>query len=150
MPVLGGLYNFLTLNPAAIAVQNLLSPLPPIDGAKQFPVYFSRADKQPPANYLVLHIVEAPPAAHSQDGPSALQDGEFQFDSCAPDQPTAAALSVAVKRVLQDFSGALVDGTTIQFYKITWDADEGYEEGGTGYVFKHALRLRAFYTEPTS
>jgi hypothetical protein len=150
MPVSSGLYNFLTQNPAAAGVQELLSSLASIDNAPQFPVYFSRADKQPPNNYLVIHIVDAPPAAHSQAGPSALSDGEFQFDSCAPDAPTAQALSLAVKQALEDLSMALSDGTTFQTYMITWDADEGYEEGGTGYVFKHTLRLRAFYTEPGS
>jgi hypothetical protein len=147
MAVKEGLYNFLTLNPAAAGVQALLSSLPPIDNTPQFPVYFSRADKQPPANYLVIHIVEAPPAAHSLAGPSPLSDGELQFDSCGPDDPTAQQLSNAVKSALQSFSGALADGTTITFYEVTWDADEGYEEGGSGYVFKHSLRLRAFYTE---
>jgi hypothetical protein len=150
MPVIGGVYNFLTQSPAAAGVQALLSPLAPIGGVPQFPVYFSRADKQPPANYIVIHTIDAPPAAHSQDGPSGLSDGEFQFDSCAPDQPTAQALSLAVKRALQSCSGALSDGSTIAFYKVTWDADEGYEQGGTGYVFKRVLRLMAFYTEPGS
>lgn len=150
MPVAGGLYNFLTLNPAAAAVQALLSPLPKIGGVPQFPVYPVRADKQAPANYIVYHIIDAPPAAHSQDGPSGLSDGEFQFDSCAPDAQTAQALALAVKRALQGYSGALSDGSTIQFYEVTWDADEGYEQGGSGYVFKHTLRLKAFYTEPGS
>jgi len=150
MPVLGGLYNFPTLNPAAAAVQALLSPLSPIGGVKQFPVYFSRADKQPPANYVVIHTVDAPPAAHSQDGPSGLQDGEFQFDSCAPDQPTAQQLSNAVKSALQNLSTALSDGTSIQFYEVVMDADEPYEVGGGGYVFRRLLRLKAFYTEPGS
>jgi hypothetical protein len=150
MPVSSGLYNFLTQNAAAAAVQALLSGLPAVDGVPQFPVYFSRADKEPPLNYIVIHTVAAPPAAHSQDGPSGLSDGEFQFDSCGPDQLTAQALSLAVKRALQGYSGALSDGTTIDFCEVTWDADEGYEEGGSGYVFKHSLRLKAFYTEPGS
>lgn len=147
MPVSGGLYNFLTQNPAAAGVQALLSKLPPIGGVAQFPVYFSRADKQPPTNYLVIHTVDAPPAAHSQDGPSALSDGEFQFDSCAPDQPTAQQLSNAVKAALANLSTALNEGTTIQFYQVVMDVDEPYELGGGGYVFRRLLRLRAFYTE---
>jgi hypothetical protein len=150
MPVANGLYNFLTQNAAAAAVQQLLSKLAPINSVPQFPVYLSRADKQPPANYIVIHTIDAPPAAHSQDGPSGLSDGEFQFDSFGPDEPTAQALSLAVKRALQDYSGALSDGSTIGFYKVTWDADEGYEQGGEGYVFRRALRLSAFYTEPGS
>jgi hypothetical protein len=148
MPVAGGLYNFLTLSPAAAAVQAQLPSLPKINNVAQFPVYFSRADKQPPASYIVIHTVDAPPASHSMDGPSALSEGEFQFDSCAPDQPTAQALSLAVKEALQNFSGALSDGTTIQFYEVTMDADEPYEVGGGGYVFRRLLRLKAFYTEP--
>jgi hypothetical protein len=148
MPVAGGLYNFLTQNALAVAVQDLLSDLPPIGGVPQFPVYFSRADKQPPANYIVIHTIDAPPAAHSLDGPSALSEGEFQFDSCASDQPTAQQLSNAVKAALANFSGALSDGTTIQFFEVTMDADEPYEVGGGGYVFRRLLRLKAFYTEP--
>jgi hypothetical protein len=150
MSVASGLYNFLTQNAAAAAVQALLSPLPPIDGVPQFPVYLTRADKQPPLNYLVIHVIDDPPAAHSMDGPSGLSDGEFQFDSCGPDQATAQALALAVKRSLQNFSGALSDGTPITFYEVAMDGDAGYEQGGSGYVFKHVTRLRAFFTEPGS
>jgi hypothetical protein len=148
MPVAGGLYNFLTQSPAAAGVQKLLSPLPSIGGVAQFAVYLSRADKQPPASYIVIHTPDAPPAAHSFDGPSGLSEGEFQFDSCAPDQLTAQQLSNAVKASLANFSGALSDGTTIAFFQVTMDADEPYEVGGGGYVFRRLLRLKAFYTEP--
>ena len=147
MPVSSGLYNFLTQNPAAAGVQALLSTLPPINGVAQFPVYISRADKQPPVSYIVIHTVDAPPAAHSLNGPSGLSDGEFQFDSCGPDQLTAQALSLAVKNALEYLGGALSDGTTIQFYEVALDADEPYEVGGGSYVFRRCLRLRAFYTE---
>jgi hypothetical protein len=147
MPVCGGLFNYLTQSqaPAAQAVQKLLAPL---QGANQFSVYLSSAGKQAPAPYVVLHLLDGPPAEHTQDGPSGLQDGRFQFDSYGPDQPTARKLSQAVRDALKSFSGALNDGTTIQFYEVAMDTDEGYEIGGTtGYLFKAVLQLRAFYTE---
>jgi hypothetical protein len=152
MPVASGLYNFLTQNVAAAGVQALLSALAPIGGVAQFPVYISRADKEPPASYIVIHIVNAPPVAHSLAGPSTLQDGEFQFDSYGPDALSAQALSNAVKAALENFAGDLSDGSTFEVYEITWDADEGYEVGGGsgGYVFKHALRLQVFYSETTA
>jgi hypothetical protein len=55
-----------------------------------------------------------------------------------------------VKSALQNLSTSLSDGTTIQFYEVAMDADEPYEVGGGGYVFKRLLKLRAFFTEPGS
>ncbi len=147
MAVIGGLFNYLTQSSACAALQALLPGLSPIDGVPQYPVYKTRAPKQPPASFLVIHVVDVPPAAHSMDGPSSLKNGEFQFDSFGPDEETARLLSQTVLSVLEDFVGTLNDGTVIQFYEVSLDADDGYELGAQGYVFRAVLRLRAFYTE---
>lgn len=139
MAVSEGLYVLLTQ--ATAAVQALLAA-PATDS-----LYFSLAAKQAPRPYVVLHIVDAPPAAATLDGSSALIDGEFQFDSCADDQPTARQLSQAVRDALKELSGTLSDGTTIQFYEVSQDFDAGYDLGGDGYIYRSVLRLRAFYTE---
>jgi hypothetical protein len=144
MPVTVGIANLLTQN---AAVQGLLAK-DPAAGYEQYAIYFSRAPKQAPTPYLVLHGLDLPPAAHSMDGPSSLSDGEFQFDSYGPDSPTARQLSQTVRDALKNYSGGLNDRTTIQFYEVSMDGDDGYEIGGGGYVFRSVLRLRAFYTEP--
>jgi hypothetical protein len=153
MAVTGGLFNYLTQSPAApaMAVQSILAKLPPAGAMPQFSVYDSPASaKQAARPYLVLHILDAPPAEHSMDGPSSLISGEFQFDSIADDKPTARKLSQAVRDALKNLSTGLNDGTTIQFYKVSLDTDAGYELGGAGYLYHSVLRLRAFYTEPST
>jgi len=144
MPVTVGIANVLAQN---AAVQALLAK-DSAAGYEGYAIYFSRASKDAPVPYLVLHGLDLPPAAHSMDGPSSLSDGEFQFDSYGPDDPTARQLSQTVRDALKNFSGALNDTTTIQFYEVSMDGNNGYEVGGTGYVFSAVLRLRAFYTEP--
>jgi hypothetical protein len=150
MAVTGGLFNYLTQSPAAgpVAVQKLLAPLPPVGATPQFSLYDSLASKQVPRPYAVLHIVDAPPAAHSLDGPSSLIDGEFQFDSYGDSQQSARQFSQAIRDALKNFSGALNDGTTIQFFEVSMDVDLPYELGGNGYLYRSMVRLRAFYTEP--
>lgn len=150
MGVSGGIFNYLTQStaPAAVAVQNLLAKLSPDGATPQFSVYSSLAQKQAPRPFVVMHVLDAPPAEHSLDGPSPLTDGRFQFDSYGDDQVAARKLSQAVREALKNFSGALNDGTTIQFYEVAMDVDDPYEIGGGSYVFRSVLQLRAFYTEP--
>jgi hypothetical protein len=139
MPVAKGLFTLLA---GTAAVSGKLG-----DSTGENSLFQSAANKGAQAPYVVLHLVDVPPAAHSQDGPSGLQNGEIQFDSYAADAPTARALSQSVRDTLKNFSGALSEGTQIEFYEVTMDSDEGYEQGGSGYVFKSLLRLRAFFTE---
>jgi|ERR1700733_621674 len=140
MPVALGLFTLLA-GTSAVSTK-LGDPT----GAKS--IYQSRAGEDVIPSFLVIHLVDVPPAAHSMDGPSGNQNGEIQFDSYAADAPTARALSQAVRDSLKNFSGALSDGTTIQFYRVTMDSDEGYEQGAGGYLFRSLLRLAAFFTEP--
>ncbi len=150
MPVLGGLFNYLTQSPAAaaVAVQNLLAKLPPVGATPQYSVYFSLATKLAPRPYLVMHLLDGTPAEQAMTGASPLSDGEIQFDSYADDLLTARKLSQAVREALKNFAGALNDGTTIQFYEVSLDMDDAYDLGGGSYIFRCVLRLRAFYTEP--
>ena len=142
MPVTVGIANALTQNPT---VQALLAKG---SGYSGYAVYFSLAAKGQQGSYLVLHGLDLPPAAHSMDGPSSLSDGEFQFDSYGKDQPTARKLSQAVRDALKNYSGVLVDGTSIQFYRVSLDIDDPYEIGGQGYIYRSVLRLESFFTEP--
>ena len=145
MAVLSGLYNFLTQNSAAAVVQALLTPAP------QNQVHFSLAPKQPVRPFLVIHLLDGPPAEATLTGSSALIDAEFQFDSYADDQLTARALSQAVRDALKNLEGSLPDGTVVNFYQVVVDLDERYELGGSvGYIFRSLVRIRAFYTEPGS
>ncbi len=102
--------------------------------------------------YIVVHLINVPPADASLDGVvTNLIDGEFQFDSYADDASngalTARQLNRAVRELLQDFDGTLSDGTVIRFYDVSADFDDNYEVGGTSFLFRSVLRLKAFYTE---
>jgi hypothetical protein len=138
-----GLYQQLG---ATAAVTALLGKLNQEQGGGNS-IYFTLAPKQAPAPFLVIHRINTPPAGQTLDGVSDLIDGEIQFDSYAGDAITAQKLSRAVRDALKNFGGPLPDGTTIQFVEVTADMDAGYEQGGTGYLFRSILRLAAFYTE---
>lgn len=141
MPVTNALYTLL----AGIGgVTSLLSTPPAAVGGAS--IYIGAADKGAVAPYLVLHLVTAKPQSTLQ-GPSALRDGEFQFDSYAPTQSAARLLSQAVRGSLEGWGGVLADGTTLQFVETLVDDDDGYEQGDIGYVFRAILRLQGFYTE---
>src|SRR5579863_2305446 len=115
-------------------------------------VHFVRAPKQPKLPCVVVHMINVPPADASLDGVvTNLIDGEFQFDSYADEASNGALaarqLNRAVRELLQDFDGTFTDGTVIRFYDVSSDFDDNYEEGGTGFLFRSVLRLKAFYTE---
>ena len=137
------LYTLLTTSGSAAAVQAALAS-PPTDN-----VFINFATKGSRRPFLILNLVGGPPASGSLDGITALIEGEIQFDSYGDTPQDARKLS----RALRDFllntfnAGALPDGTTIQFVDVTMDHDEPYEEGGSGYLYRTLLRLKAFYTE---
>lgn len=110
-------------------------------------IFFGAAGKQPGQRFLVINVLQAPPAATTLDGSSNLIDGELQFDAYAENQLYARKLSRAVRDYFKDFGGALPDGTTIQFTEVTTDRDAGYEVGGEGYSYRSMLRMSAMYTE---
>jgi hypothetical protein len=135
--VLGGLFAQLEATPS---VTSLLS--------NSAAIYFSLAQKGAVAPFLVLHLVDGPPAGSTLDGVSNMIEGIFQFDSYANDQLTARKLSQAVRDALKNFLGdPLEDGTVIQFVDVLTDMDDPYEVGGEGYIFRSVLRLQAFYNE---
>lgn len=125
----------------AAAVTSLLGSPPKVA------IFFGAAPKKPPQRFVVINILDAPPAAATLDGSSALIDGEFQFDSYAEDQMHARELCRAVKGAFLDYRGSLSDDTTIGFTEVTADRDAGYEVGGEGYIFRCMLRMKAMYTE---
>ena len=133
---------------AAPSIIQFLGQRPPAGGnPADTGVFISLAVKQALRPYLVLHMISAPPAEATLDGISSLVQAEIQIDSYGDDPVTARQVSKAVKALLANFSGALNDGTTIQFTDVPMDADEPYETGGGGYLYRSLLRLEAFYTE---
>src|SRR5579871_3237643 len=148
MSVLQAFAQQLALTPAIAA---LLAPKgvtrPPAGSPGDTGIFISLALKQALRPFLVLHLVSAPPAEASLDGIAALVDGEIQIDAYGDDPVSARQLSRAVKSAFANFGGALPDGTIIQFVNVTMDADEPYEQGGGGYIYRSLLRLQAFYTE---
>ena len=140
--LLPGLYQQFLL-PAALSVQNALAQ-PPAQS-----IFINSAGKNPPRPFLVMNRVSAPPAGSTLDGISDLIEGEIQFDAYADTPQAAETLAHAVRDYcMKTFvSGALPEGTTIQFVDVTMDHDEPYEEGGIGYLYRSLLRLKAFYIE---
>jgi hypothetical protein len=113
--------------------------------AKQ--IFISMALREAARPYIVIHGINLPPAETSLDGSSALRDGEFQFDSYADNAVDARKLSNTVQSALQDLGATLPDGSKIQFVETTADLDDSYEVGGTSFLFRSAIRMKAFYTE---
>jgi putative Ig domain-containing protein len=110
--------------------------------------FFSAAGKQPPQRFLVITLLDGRPVATTLDLTTALRDGQFQFDSYAENQLVARAISQTVRDLLIDLVNAtLPNGTVITFTENTLDRDMGYEQGGTGYVWRSLLRLSGLYTE---
>lgn len=110
--------------------------------------FFGAASKQPPQRFIVINLLDGPPAATTLDQTTALKDGEFQFDSYAETQLVARQISQAIRDLLIDLvATALPNGVVITFTENTVDRDLGYEVGAESYVFRSLLRLRAFYTE---
>jgi hypothetical protein len=137
--VFNGLYALLAATPSITSLLNSANPPS---------IYLSLAQKGTPAPFLVIHLVDGPPAGATLDGVSSMIEGVFQFDSYANDQLTARKLSQAVRDELKNFQGnPLSDGTVIQFVDVLTDMDDPYEIGGQGYVFRSVLRLQAFYNE---
>jgi hypothetical protein len=148
-PILPALYLQLALQ---TAIQQLIGPGAyagaPANIVGAF--FFGAAPKQPPARFIVINVLDGPPAATTLDLTTALKDGEFQFDSyAAPEfggQLVARQISETIRDLLIDLvSVALPNGVTITFTENTVDRDFGYEIGGESYVFRSLLRMRAFY-----
>jgi hypothetical protein len=138
-----GLYAQIAKIPA---VTSLLGAVSTQQGGG-YAIYNGRADKTPAIPFLVLHKIDALPAGQTLSGPSALIDGEIQFDAWAGDLITAQKLTLALLNYFAGSSLALPDGTTIQFTEVTAHMDGEYEEGGEGYLFRSILRLAAMYAE---
>jgi hypothetical protein len=146
-PILPALYAQLAAQSAIIGLIGPGAyPGAPANAVNAF--FFGAASKQPPARFIVINVLDAPPAATTLSQTTALIDGEFQFDSYAESQLVARQISETIRGLLIDLVGAtLPNGVTITFTENTVDRDLGYEIGAESYVFRSLLRLRAFYTE---
>lgn len=110
-------------------------------------VYISMAEREARRPYIVCYRIDAPPAGVTLDGSSALKDGLFQFDCFADTQIDAEKLAKIVEASLEDYGGSLPDGSDIQFIETQNCGDDAYEIGGSSFVFRSVLRMKAFFTE---
>jgi hypothetical protein len=148
-----GIYTKLINAPSIQALLPSDTSSPPNSLASQC-VHFTRAPKKPLTPYIVVHLPDVPPAEATLDGVTEQILGMIQFDCYADDDKSngngalvANQLSIAVRDLLKNFSGTLSDGTVISFCDVLAHFDDGYEEGGTSFLFRWVLRLQAFYTE---
>lgn len=143
MSVKNGLYALLS---TTSSVSSLIAAAP--NSPAGTGIYFSLAPKLAQRPYIVIHLVNGPPAAKTLSGSSSLIKGRFQFDSYADDPTIARQVSQAIRTLLQDYSGPLPDQTMITFTAVHADMDDAFEQGGAGYLYRSMLDLEGFYTEP--
>jgi hypothetical protein len=110
-------------------------------------LFIEMAGRETPRPYGVIHGINLPPAETTQDGSSALCDGLFQFDWYADTSVDAANVAAIAQKVLQDFGGALPDGSTIQFVETVAKGNDQFQVAGTSFIFRSFFRMTAFYTE---
>ena len=78
-----------------------------------------------------------------------LKPRRMQFDCISSvSQLNARSFSNAVKNLLQDFSGKLVDGTMVQTCILNNDFDMPYEVGAFGYAYRVVLDMTFWLVEP--
>jgi hypothetical protein len=96
--------------------------------------------------YIVLSRV-ATGDTYDMRGATGLRDGLFQFDCYATDYYSSRAISLAVRKLLESYTGNLPDtGATLVSAVLTEkDWDMPYEEGGKGWVFRALLEFRVWY-----
>ena len=82
------------------------------------------------------------------DGTAGVIQARYQFDCLAPDYDDAAELDMAVRQLLQDFSGNLPDGTQVQAIIINVAGlDLPYEAGGKAYLFRRMSDFTIIFNE---
>ena len=97
---------------ATPAVAKALAPAASNFGSSVFAVVAIKGAVRP---YVVVNLVDGPPAGSTLDGVSELIDGELQFTTFADDPIVGRTTGRLVRDSLKNYSGALPDGTTIQF-----------------------------------
>src|ERR1700722_2257324 len=82
------------------------------------------------------------------DSTADLEYQTIQFDCMAVDYLDALRLKDAVKSLLKDYTGTLIEGTTVRATFIVNDIDNPLAEGKGGYVFRSMLTFKFAYDAP--
>ena len=124
-----GIYELLTTEPAVEALIN--------------DVYWILAPKNQPLPYIVASRVLTEDT-YTMEGATPLRGCLFQMDCYATDYYTARAISTAVRKLLESYTGNLpdVDSTPVTAVFTEKDWDMPYEEGAKGFVYRALLQFR--------
>jgi hypothetical protein len=84
---------------------------------------------------------------YAMAGTTGLREGMFQIACYASAYYTSRQISGTVRRLLENFKGALpdVDATVVQAVFIDKDFDLRYEEGGKGFIYGAILQFRIWF-----
>lgn len=126
-----------------VASDSGVQALVPNDAAGNPQLYFILAPKGSVVPYIVLSRV-ATTDVYTTAGATGLRAALFQIDCYATSYYASRAISLAVREVLQSFSGNLpdTDKTVVAAVFIEKDWDFPYEEGAKGFVYRALLQFR--------
>ena len=136
-----GLFNLLISDSGVAAfVSNHASP--PV-----FQVYHGALRKGYSLPAIMITAVISSPIV-TNEGTADLNYQRFQFDCLATSYLEAHRLKDAVKALLQDYRGTLIEGTQI-FSSITkMELDNPFEEGKGGYIYRCIIDIQFGFIEP--
>ncbi len=99
--------------------------------------------------FLVLSRV-ATSDTYAMAGSVNFRDGLFQVVTYASDYYTSRSISAVVRQLLENFTGALPDGTVVSSVMVQKDWDMPFEEGAKGFVYGAYLQFRVWYRDSAS
>lgn len=132
-----GLYELLTQDPGVSAI---------VDGR----VYFILQPKGTSVPSVILSCI-ATNDMYAMSGNVGLREGVWQFDCYASDYYSANALQLAVRSLLEDYTGNLpdADSTAVSACIISKSWDMPYEAGQKGFIYRALLEVRIHYYDTT-
>jgi hypothetical protein len=84
---------------------------------------------------------------YTMEGTTGLRNSLFQIACYASTYYTSRVAAAVVRKLLQDYTGTLPDGTVVQSVMVEKDFDAQYEEGGTGWIYGAYLQFRIWFEE---
>jgi hypothetical protein len=110
-------------------------------------IFGQRMPKDTTLPAIVWQVVVTEDMGYHAQGASGLRKKRFQIDSYAFKYMDSVKTSDAVRALLESFSGAFPDGSSINGCIVVRDMDFPYEPGSGGYVHRRLLEIDVIYTE---
>lgn len=113
-------------------------------------IFSTLMPKNPTYPVIVYNTVTTTDLGYHSQGASGLRMKRIQFDAYAKDHYTTISVCDALRTLFQSFRGVLNDGTNVQGCIVQGEMDFPYEEGGTGYIFRHMVEIDVIYQDNES